>query len=277
MHPHLFRHFLDHHGLQVIRPVIQEVRLAPQDGLAHAQNRVLALLDVFHQLNGRRESLFHVIADVAVGGIAHQQAAVGGIQPELRQVIIVHEDLPLAVHFAELHIGFHQPRLSLVVAQARLGIEPLDHVHGALHELHGTVQRPRHFLELVVLQQLQVFRDDLLRQGVLRINHLQLEQEALLQIPRRYARRVEFLHHGQRFFHVFHGIVAGCGDFFERRRQVSVFVQVADDRLRDSQHCLVADAHAELPAQVVRKSLRRGKELIKGRLLDILAFAPRGA
>ena len=79
-----------------------------------------------------------------------------------------------------------------------------------------------------------MFGDDLLRERILRVNQLQLHQQAFAQVARGHARRIEFLHHGQRFFDVFHRIVSGLRDFVERRAQVAVFIEVADDRVRRS-------------------------------------------
>src|SRR6266436_4003066 len=72
MHADFFGDFLDHHGFQGIRTVIEKFALARDDRLADAQDGVLALLDVFHQLNRGSESFFYVVAHVAVRGIAHQ-------------------------------------------------------------------------------------------------------------------------------------------------------------------------------------------------------------
>ena len=76
MHADFFRHFLDHHGLERVGAVIQEFALPGDDGLANAQNGVLALLDVFHQLHGRGETLFDVVAHIAVRSVFHQEPAV---------------------------------------------------------------------------------------------------------------------------------------------------------------------------------------------------------
>ena len=92
MHAHFFGHFLDHHGLQSVRAVIEKIALARDDGLADAQNGVFALLDIFHQLDRGGEAFLHVVAHVAVGGIAGQQAAIGGAQAQLRHVVFVDED-----------------------------------------------------------------------------------------------------------------------------------------------------------------------------------------
>ena len=119
--------------------------------------------------------------------------------------------------------------------------------------------------------------DDLLRQGILRVNQLELQQQAFLQIARAHAGRIEFLHHGERFFHIVHRVVARSRQFIERRGQVAVFVQVADDPIGDFSHRFGADADAELPGQMVGQILRGRKELIEGRTLNVFAFAAGGA
>ena len=77
VHADFLRHFLDHHGLERVRTLIQKFALPRNNGLAHAQNGVLALLDVFHQLHGGGKAFLDVVAHIAVGGILDQQAAIG--------------------------------------------------------------------------------------------------------------------------------------------------------------------------------------------------------
>ncbi len=127
------------------------------------------------------------------------------------------------------------------------------------------------------MQKLQVVGDDLLREHILRIQRLELQQEAFRQVPRGRSGRIEFLDHGQRLFHVFHGIVAGLRDFVERRRQISVLVEIADDPFRDFAHRFRADADAQLPFEVVGEARGRRKELIERRFLDLFLFPVGGA
>src|SRR5207245_10360617 len=76
--------------------------LSLHDALPISQDGVLALLDVLEQLDGGGKALLDVVAHFAVGGVARQQAAVHRAQPELWQVVFVHEHLPLVVHLAEV-------------------------------------------------------------------------------------------------------------------------------------------------------------------------------
>ena len=127
------------------------------------------------------------------------------------------------------------------------------------------------------MQQLQVIGDDLLRERVLRVNQLDLHDQAFLKIARGHAGRVEFLHHGKSFLDIIHRIVSRLRDFIERRRKVAVLIEVADDRVRDLTDRFGADAHAQLPREVIGQARRRGEELVERRFLDFLVLAARGA
>ena len=194
--------------------MIEELALARDDGLADAQNGVLSLLDVFHQLDGSGKSFFDVISNVAVRGVFDEQPAVGGAQPQLRQVVFIQERLPLVIHLPEVHIRLDEPRLRLVVAQTGTRIELLDHFERALDDFQRAVQGARNFFQLVGLHLLQMFGDDLLGQCVLRIEGLQLEEQALAQVPRAHANGIEVLHHGQGIVQIVLRILSALRQFF---------------------------------------------------------------
>ena len=254
---------------------------------------VLALLDALHQLQRGREAFLDVGADLAVGRVARQQAAIDGAKAQLRHVIVVHEYLPAIVHLAEIDVRLDQPRLRLVVAQAGARVETADDVHGALDELDRTIQGARDFLELIALQktrerivrarQLFIGRgqrtlghalgNNLACQSVLRIESSQLCQQAFAQVARSHAQRIELLHHGQRFFHVLGVVISVLGDFFQRYGEITVFIQIADDDVGDRSHRFVAYGKTQLPGKMIRQSLGRRDERLEGRPLDNLALA----
>src|SRR5215467_14845128 len=97
----LFRNFLDHHRLQRIGAVIEKLALPRNDALTHAENRVFALLNIFQELNRGGEALLDVVANVAIGSVAGQQASIRWTEAKLRHVVFVQEDLPDAIDFAE--------------------------------------------------------------------------------------------------------------------------------------------------------------------------------
>jgi hypothetical protein len=123
MHTYFFGDFFNHHGLQGVLPMIEKFSLPRDDGLAHAQDGVLSLLDVFHQLDSGGETFLDVVAHVAIGSVFNQQAAVSGTQAKLRHVVFIEEGDPLVVYFSKVNVGLDQARLGFVVTQSRTGIE----------------------------------------------------------------------------------------------------------------------------------------------------------
>ena len=99
---------------------------------------------------------------------------------------------------------------------------------------------------------------------------LDLQQQALAQVARAYARRVERLHNVQGFLDRFQLVLAQAGDLLERRRKVPVFVQVADDGFGRVPDIVGKHAHAELRMQVVGERHRRRKERFERRLFHRL-------
>ena len=63
-------------GFSASGAVVEKFALPRDNGMANAQNGVFSLLDIFHQLNGGGKAFFHIIAHIAIGGVARQQ--VGG-------------------------------------------------------------------------------------------------------------------------------------------------------------------------------------------------------
>ena len=112
-------------------------------------------------------------------------------------------------------------------------------------------QLPRDFGNLMVLQQPQVLGDDLLRRRALEPEVAQLEQQTFLQVAGGDADRVEALDQPERALDVPDRPRAHRGQFVERRDQITVVGEVADDRRADFPYQRVVALHRELPHQVV--------------------------
>jgi len=56
----LFGDFLDHHGLELVDPLVQKVTLPADDSVTDLQNRLTPLLDVLDQLHRGFIPFFHV-------------------------------------------------------------------------------------------------------------------------------------------------------------------------------------------------------------------------
>ena len=84
--------------------------------------------------------------------------------------------------------------------------------------------------------------DDLPGHAALAVDALDLQQQALAQIARADAGRVERLHHASAPASTCSGVCSpDGGDLFERSREVAVLVQVADDGFGGIAH-FVGDA-----------------------------------
>ena len=176
----------------------EEIRLAPHDGLADFEDGLLALLDILHQLDGRGVALAHVVADFLGGAVvAIEHAAVLRVQAKLRHVLVVHLDDVIVAIFDEIDVRLHHPRAGARIAQAGPRIQVLDHLHGDLDVLERPPQHLGQFLVLPHLQQPQVVGDDLPGDAALAVHAFDFQQQALPQIARAHAGRIERLHHLQ--------------------------------------------------------------------------------
>ena len=123
---------------------------------------------------------------------------------------------------------------------------------------------PRQLRHLMILQEAHVLGDDLLGRRPAHAQMPQLQQEALLEVARRDADRIEALDQLERPLDVFQRPRPHCRQLFHRRHELPVVVEVADDRLADLAHHGVVGLHRELPEEVVRER-GRGRERVLDR------------
>ena len=97
----------------------------------------------------------------------------------------------------------------------------------------GHPELARDLRDLVVLQQPQVLGDDLLGRRALEPEVPDLQPQALLQVARGDADRIERLHVLQRPLDVGDRPLAHRRDLLDRGHEVAVVVEVADDRAAD--------------------------------------------
>jgi len=146
-----------------------------------------------------------------------------------------------------------------------------DDLDVLLQILDGHPHLAGDFGDLMVLQQAQVFGDDLVRGRALEPEVPQLQQQALLQVASGDTNRVEALHQAQRTLDVRRRPRPHRGDFLERRDQHPVVIEVADDRRADLACQRVVGLHRQLPHQVIRQRTRRRQRVLDRRqFLDFL-------
>ncbi len=118
-------------------------------------------------------------------------------------------------------------------------------------------------------------RDDLLGRRALEAELPDLEPEALLQVARGHADRIERLHVLQRALDVGDRPLAHRGDLLDGRDEIPVVVEVADDGAADLAKLVVARLKRELPQQVVRERSGRRERVLDRRKLLHLGRRPR--
>src|SRR6267378_7513058 len=114
--------------------------------------------------------------------------------------------------------------------------------------------------------------NDLLRQSILRVKRFQLPKQALAQILRADADGIKVLNDGQRIVQIILRILATLHQLFDRSREITVFVKIADDAFGQLAHGVGANRHAQLPSKVIAKAGSRGKKLLERRTLGNFAF-----
>src|SRR6267143_5245190 len=97
----------------------EEIALALDYALADFENRLLALLDVFHQLDGGSVSLLDIVPHLLAGAVVTlEHTPVVRVEPELRNLLIVHLDDVLVAFFENVDVRLDDARASAGVAQS---------------------------------------------------------------------------------------------------------------------------------------------------------------
>ena len=140
----------------------------------------------------------------------------------------------------------------------------------SLQILDAHPQLARDLRDLMVLQQPQVLGDDLLGRRAFEPEVADLQPQAFLQVARGDADRIERLHVLQRPLDVGDRPLPHRGDLFDRRDEIAVVVEVADDRAADLFEPVVVGLQRELPEQVIGERARRRERVLDRReLLDL--------
>ena len=242
------------HRLHRFLALFQERGLALHDRTGDLQQRLVADLEAAHQPAG----LLQLGAQRRVVGGARHQARVGLVDAQSRHRGRVHFHGPAVV--ASLHEHVRHQVLGLPGRErgARPGVAAADQRQRDVQRLLVRIELAPQRAEVPVRDLLQVLGGDREREletGRLGIELLELQPEALGEVARAGAGRVQRLHerehaldvllrHGQVHAEAARDRVGGLG-------QVAVVVQRVDDRLADPQLARVELADLQLPDQVL--------------------------
>src|SRR3954469_10209423 len=262
--------------------VLEEVALAVDDGLRHAQDRLEALLHVLDQ----PARLLQLRGDARPGTAARAggDLRVQAVDPQARHGVGVEVGAPHVLALAHHHVGNHIARLDACERGAGTRVERLDQALRRAQRFlvgAGGALQPR---VIATGEELEVLLGDLEREhvrgGIIAFaRHAQLQAEAFAGRAGADAGGLEGLQMAQRDGEFF-GLELGFGgekrrDFFERLREVAVLVERVDQQLDQDAVSLAEVGERELRAQMVAQRCRfRGAEIAVTVLVVIACAAP---
>ena len=191
----------------------------------------------------------------------------------------------LIVHLAEIHIGLSQVAAASCCSAARTrGSSFLDHVHGALDEFHQAIQRPCNFslIGWPAKASPAVFPDSApsaplaargrfgkqneticICQRVLPVESAELRQQAIRANSLLFLPAGQILYHRQRFLDVFHRKLSVLRNFLERRAEITVLIEVSDDRFGNPRTTSLQTVTRSFARPDVRSAPARRKEFVE--------------
>src|SRR5579883_83527 len=185
MYADFFGDFLDHHRLQLIKSLRQELGLAPHDRLANFQDGLLPLLDILHELDSRGVALANIVAHFFRGAlVAIEHFPVLRVQAELRHILIIHLDDVIVAILDEINVGLHHAGARAGIPQAGTWIEVLDHADGNFDVLHRPSESLGNFLVLSGFEQAELVGNDLPGYAALSVDALNLKQKTFAEVAR---------------------------------------------------------------------------------------------
>ena len=159
----------------------------------------------------------------------------------------------IVIHLDDGDIRDHVLRPNRVQAGARFRIEPLQHLDVFTQRCERQTEPPRQVGQLMILEQPEMLADDGLTWRADQAQPVNLQQQAFLQVACRDAGRIECLDQRKCLLHFIRRPGTHRSQFLDRRDQIPVLVQVADDRQPDFPQTVVIGLHEKLPPKVVRQ------------------------
>src|SRR5262245_32634372 len=264
MHADVFGDVFEHHRLQLLDALVEKVALALDYPFADLVYRLFAVLDVLEQIYGRTEAILDVIARLFRCLFVLHHLTVLLVNAQLRQPVVVKTYDVFLVDLFDVDLWFDVLRLARGELAARVRLElAADQLQLLRHLLDAHAERLGQVGQLMLLQLAEMFADHLHGQPVAVAQVVELKQQALLQIARGDARRVELLHDLQRLLGGLHRPWAERRYLFERAIEVAVVIEIADDRLGGGGHVGRRDGQAQLPVEVIGQAVLRAQELFE--------------
>src|SRR6266516_6252134 len=256
--------------LQELDPLLEELALPVHDEVHHLEHRLAALLDGLDHPLGAVEALVDELLVLALElFLVARDVQVRLGEPQARQPLVVEEHVVAVVDLLDDEVGADVLVVRGGVLQAGFGVELPDFVGGLLHLLGLEAEAFPQLAPAVGLEVVPGLLDQPIRQRVLAFLLFQLQQQALAQVPRAHPWWVERLADAQYRFGVLEGVLGdlhvpfdlvrmfvedlidAADDLLERRLEIAVFPDVAEELLVEKVLARRQVEHLDLLAQVV--------------------------
>src|SRR3989449_1344368 len=200
VHPDVLGHVAQDERPEVGDALVEELALELDDRVGDLDDGALPLVDGADQPHRRAQLLLDVLLALRAGAVLERVAVVLR-DAQLREPVVVEDGDVLVADLVDVDVRGDVLRLFAGIVAARLRIQPGEQLHRRDHFLQRNLQVAGDGLVLLRLDVFQVLADDGRQQlGVrivlalaLAVVVLGLDQQALAQIARRAADRVEAL------------------------------------------------------------------------------------
>ena len=222
-------------GLDRLGPLVEEVLLVGDDRLGDLEQGAPALLDRLDQPAGRLDLLLDELAGDRVGLLVLEHPLILSRDRQLRRVVVGQPDLVLSVLVGlDDEVGHDILRaVRRGVPGARAGVEAaelLDRILDVVDRDPGPLLDRR---QAVLLDVVEVVGDQDLEDVAAGDVGRELQEQALAEVPRPDARRVELLDHVERLLGLREGDIAAvvADEVAELEVEEAVVVEVVDQVL----------------------------------------------
>src|SRR5215207_9910622 len=273
VHPRVLGHVLEHHGLDELDALVEELVLAADDALDDAVDGLAPVLDVAQEVHGRAHLLADEVLRLLRRPVAAEHVLHVAADAQARAAVVGEVDFVHVVDLLDEDLGRDEDRLVGRVAAARVRVELAD----VLQLFDQSDDLDAHLLgevrQLVLLQlRERVVADEPGGQtpvgaavaGV-PAHDFQLHQQTLARVARAAADGVELEDELARLRDALGAATGERSHLLVGRVEAAVAVEVADDALADGDEVFGRLRHVELPLQVLGERGRARQELLEGR------------
>src|SRR3989338_8013953 len=229
-------------------PEVEKIPLELEDALGYPVEGLLPLLDALDQPGCRPHLFLQVLPGARlVLALLPGETAVQRAHAQTGNPLVVQKNHIFPGDLLHRYVWNDRTDLLFFEAARRARLQRGDQVSGVDDILYRDAEIPRQPVIALVLQLVQMGRDDARRQAVAEAEIFQLNQEAFPETARGNPDRIEKLNLLQPPFRLFGRGLRRLADLFQGNAEVAVLVEVADHIGADSLLALGEPRHAQLP------------------------------